>query len=170
MAEERNGSGFQIIPAVDVVGEEAVRLRQGDFARVVAQAGDPAELVARYAATRPPLIHVVDLDGARSGTIRPDLVAKVAAAGWERETALTPEEFAGLCAEAGVPRLLCTAIERDGTLAGPDLALLERVRSSSGLPVLAAGGIRSDADLDGLAALGLEGAVVGRALLEGALT
>jgi phosphoribosylformimino-5-aminoimidazole carboxamide ribotide isomerase len=237
MAEERNGSGFQIIPAVDVVGEEAVRLRQGDFARVVAQAGDPAELVARYAATRPPLIHVVDLDGARSGTIRPDLVArlaaeagptplqasggirsladaqvlldagaarvvvgtaavagrkaldelaaglgealvvavdaragKVAAAGWERETALTPEEFAGLCAEAGVPRLLCTAIERDGTLAGPDLALLERVRSGSGLPVLAAGGIRSDDDLDGLAALGLEGAVVGRALLEGALT
>jgi phosphoribosylformimino-5-aminoimidazole carboxamide ribotide isomerase len=237
MAEERNGSGFQVIPAVDVVGEEAVRLRQGDFTRVVARAGDPAELVARYAAERPPLIHVVDLDGARSGTIRPDLVArlaaeagptplqasggirsladaqvlldagaarvvvgtaalagrkaldelaaglgqalvvavdaragKVAAAGWERDTAVTPEEFAATCAEAGVARLLCTAIERDGTLAGPDLALLGRVRSGSGLPVLAAGGIRSDEDLDDLAALGLEGAVVGRALLEGALT
>lgn len=237
MAEERNGSGFQVIPAVDVVGEEAVRLRQGDFTRVVARAGHPAELVARYAAERPPLIHVVDLEGARSGTIRPDLVArlaaeagptplqasggirsladaqvlldagaarvvvgtaalagrkaldelaaglgqalvvavdaragKVAAAGWERETAVTPEEFAATCAEAGVARLLCTAIERDGTLAGPDLALLGRVRSGSGLPVLAAGGIRSDEDLDDLAALGLEGAVVGRALLEGALT
>ena len=237
MAEERNGGGFQVIPAVDVVGEEAVRLRQGDFAQVVARAGDPAELVARYAAARPPLIHVVDLDGARSGTIRPDLVArlaaeagptplqasggirsladaqalldagaarvvvgtaalagrraldelaaglgqalvvavdaragKVAAAGWERETAVTPEEFAAICAEAGVPRLLCTAIERDGTLAGPDLALLERVRSGSALPVLAAGGIRSDEDLDDLAALGLEGAVVGRALIEGAVT
>jgi phosphoribosylformimino-5-aminoimidazole carboxamide ribotide isomerase len=237
MAEERNGSGFQVIPAVDVVGEEAVRLQQGDFARVVARAGDPAELVARYAAARPPLIHVVDLDGARSGTIRPDLVArlaaeagptplqasggirsladaqvlldagaarvvvgtaalagrraldelaaglgqalvvavdaragKVAAAGWERETAVTPEEFAAICAEAGVPRLLCTAIERDGTLAGPDLALLERVRSGSALPVLAAGGIRSDEDLDDLAARGLEGAVVGRALIEGAVT
>ena len=236
MAEERNGSGFQVIPAVDVVGEEAVRLRQGDFARVVARAGDPAELVARYAAARPPLIHVVDLDGARSGTIRPNLVArlaaeagptplqasggirsladaqalldagaarvvvgtaalagrkaldelaaglgealvvavdarggKVAVAGWEREAAVTPEDFAARCADAGVPRLLCTAIERDGTLAGPDLALLERVRSRSGLPVLAAGGIRSDEDLDDLAALGLEGAVVGRALLEGAV-
>jgi phosphoribosylformimino-5-aminoimidazole carboxamide ribotide isomerase len=236
MAEGRNGGGFQVIPAVDVVGEEAVRLRQGDFAQVVARAGDPAELVARYAAARPPLIHVVDLDGARSGTIRPDLIArlaaeagptplqasggirsladaqalldagaarvvvgtaalagrraldelaaglgealvaavdaragKVAAAGWERVTAVTPEEFAAICAEAGVPRLLCTAIERDGTLAGPDLALLERVRSRSGLPVLAAGGIRSDEDLDDLAGLGLEGAVVGRALLEGAV-
>jgi phosphoribosylformimino-5-aminoimidazole carboxamide ribonucleotide (ProFAR) isomerase len=83
---------------------------------------------------------------------------------------VTPEDFAARCAEAGVPRLLCTAIERDGTLAGPDLALLGRVRSRSGLPVLAAGGIRSDEDLDDLAALGLEGAVVGRALLEGAVT
>lgn len=237
MAEERNGSGFQVIPAVDVVGEEAVRLRQGDFAQVVVRAGDPAQLVARYAAARPPFVHVVDLDGARSGTIRPDLVAglaaeagptplqasggirsladaqalldagaarvvvgtaalagrealddlaavlgdalvvaidaragKVAVAGWEREAGVTPEDFAARCAEAGVPRLLCTAIERDGTLAGPDLALLELVRLRSGLPVLAAGGIRSEEDLDDLAALGLEGAVVGRALLEGAVT
>jgi len=233
----RDRGGFQVIPAVDVVGDEAVRLRQGDFARVVARAGDPAALVAGYAAARPPLIHVVDLDGARSGTIRSELVArladeaaptplqasggvrsladahalldagaarvvvgtaalagrralaelvaglgealvvavdaragKVAAAGWEREATVGPEDFAAGCAEAGVPRLLCTAIERDGTLAGPDLALLERVRSRSGLPVLAAGGIRSDEDLDDLAALGLEGAVVGRALLEGSVT
>ncbi len=50
-----------------------------------------------------------------------------------------------------------------------DLELLARVRGRSGLPVLAAGGIRSEDDLAGLAALGLEGAVVGRALLEGAI-
>jgi phosphoribosylanthranilate isomerase len=68
-----------------------------------------------------------------------------------------------------VRRLLCTAIERDGTLAGPDLDLLGRVRERSGLPVLAAGGIRSQEDLAALAALGLEGAVVGRALLEGTI-
>jgi phosphoribosylformimino-5-aminoimidazole carboxamide ribonucleotide (ProFAR) isomerase len=54
-------------------------------------------------------------------------------------------------------------------MGGPDLGLLERVRERSGLPVLAAGGIRSPADLDALAALGVEGAVVGRALLEGAI-
>jgi phosphoribosylformimino-5-aminoimidazole carboxamide ribotide isomerase len=238
MAAERNGGhGFQVIPAVDVVGEEAVRLRRGDFARVVARAGDPEELVARYAAARPPLVHVVDLDGARSGAIRAGLVARlvgraaptpvqaaggirsladaralldagaarvvvgtaalagrralaelaaglgealvvavdaragrVASAGWEREADVAPEELAASCAEACVARLVCTAIERDGTLAGPDLGLLERVQARSGLPVLAAGGIRSDADLDELAALGLEGAVVGRALLEGAVT
>jgi phosphoribosylformimino-5-aminoimidazole carboxamide ribotide isomerase len=228
---------FQLIPAVDVVGTEAVRLRQGEFTSVVARAGEPAELVARFAAARPPLLHLVDLDGARSGRIRPELVRRLAAvaaptpvqasggirspadalalleagaarvvvgtaahaapdalarfvaelgerlvvavdsrggrvavAGWRREEDVAPAEYAARCAAAGVPRLLCTAVERDGTLAGPDLGLLERVREASGLPVLAAGGIRSQEDLDALASLGLEGAVVGRALLEGAIS
>ncbi|HSK15192.1 MAG TPA: 1-(5-phosphoribosyl)-5-[(5-phosphoribosylamino)methylideneamino] imidazole-4-carboxamide isomerase [Gaiellaceae bacterium] len=227
---------FQVVPAVDLVGEEAVRLRQGEFASVVAHAGDPGELVARWAAARPPLVHVVDLDGARSGRVRPELIrrlaeiaapvpvqasggirsladaealldagaarvvagtatlsspgalaelvealgerlvvavdargGKVAVAGWTEEADVGPEDFAARCAAAGVARLLCTAIDRDGTMGGPDLGLLERVRDSSGLPILAAGGIRSEADLDALAASGLEGAVVGRALLEGAI-
>jgi phosphoribosylformimino-5-aminoimidazole carboxamide ribotide isomerase len=227
---------FQLVPAVDVVGEEAVRLRQGAFDSVVARAGDPAGLVAAYAEGAPPLIHVVDLDGARAGAIRPDLVrrlvdaagatpvqasggirsvadaeallaagaarvvvataalasedalaafvaglgarlvvavdardGRVAVAGWSRTTDLSPEGLAERCAAAGVERLLCTAIDRDGTMGGPDFELLGRVRERSGLPVLAAGGIRSEDDLAALENLGLEGAVVGRALLEGAI-
>ena len=95
---------------------------------------------------------------------------RVAVAGWSQTTELTPEELAERCATAGVRRLLCTAIDRDGTMGGPDLELLGRVRERSGLPVLAAGGIRSEDDLSALEALGLEGAVVGRALLEGAIS
>ena len=226
--------GFQLIPAVDVIGTEAVRLHRGNFDEVVARAGDPASLVQGFAAARPPFIHVVDLDGARSGRIRPELIGglaaaaaptpvqasggvrspadaqalldagasrvvvgtaaldspdtlaeltaafderlvvavdaragKVTVAGWSRVTALAPDEFAERCAEAGARRLLCTAVERDGTMAGPDFDLLARVRDRSGLPVLAAGGVRSAEDLEALAALGLEGAVVGRAVLEG---
>ena len=228
---------FQLVPAVDVVGEEAVRLRQGAFDSVVARAGDPAGLVAAYAEASPPLIHVVDLDGARTGVLRPGLVralaeaagstpvqasggvrslpdasalleagaarvvvgtaalagedalrefaeelgerlvvavdareGRVAVAGWSRTTDLSPEDLAERCAATGVARLLCTAIDRDGTMGGPDLELLDRVRERSGLQVLAAGGIRSEEDLSALAALGLEGAVVGRALLEGAIS
>jgi phosphoribosylformimino-5-aminoimidazole carboxamide ribotide isomerase len=95
---------------------------------------------------------------------------RVAVAGWSRTTDLSPEELAERCAAAGVRRLLCTAIDRDGTMGGPDLELLHLVRERSGLPVLAAGGIRSEDDLAALEALGLEGAVVGRALLEGAIS
>src|SRR3990170_7358298 len=71
---------FELIPAVDVLGDEAVRLEQGDFARVTLRAGDPAELVRRFAERRPPRIHVVDLAAARSGGVRPHLVAALAAA------------------------------------------------------------------------------------------
>src|SRR5436190_12603715 len=89
--------------------------------------------------------------------------------GWERATGLSVDEAVERCRDAGVARILCTAIDRDGTLGGPDLRLLERVAQRFGRPVLAAGGIRSQADLDALASLGLEGAVVGRALLDGLL-
>jgi phosphoribosylformimino-5-aminoimidazole carboxamide ribotide isomerase len=57
-----------------------------------------------------------------------------------------------------------TAIDRDGTLAGPDVALVEQA-ASAGLRVLAAGGVRSPADVNALAAAGAEAAIVGRALL-----
>ena len=75
------------------------------------------------------------------------------------------ERAVARCVAAGVARVLCTAIDRDGTLAGPDLELLVRV-CAAGLPVLAAGGIRSEDDLAALEGR-REGAIVGRALLEG---
>jgi len=59
-----------------------------------------------------------------------------------------------------------TATRRDGTLAGPDLALLEDVLAA-GLPVIAAGGISSLGDLNALRELGCEGAVVGSAIWRG---
>ena len=83
--------------------------------------------------------------------------------GWT-ESSLELDDAIDRCVAAGVPRLLCTAIERDGTLQGPDRRLVRRVVERSGLPVLAAGGIRSDDDLDALERAGAEGAIVGRAL------
>jgi phosphoribosylformimino-5-aminoimidazole carboxamide ribotide isomerase len=227
---------FQVIPAVDLLGESAVRLEQGDFRRVAVRAR-PDELVRRFAAAGAPLIHIVDLDGARTGRIRPELVerltvaatpaqlqasggirsladaerllaagaarvvvgtavvadartlrsfarvlgerlvvavdvrgGRVAVRGWTQEAGVDPDELVRQCAASGVARLLCTAIERDGTLSGPDLPLLRAVVEQSSLPVLAAGGVRSAEDLAAVAAVGCEGAVVGRALLDGSLS
>ena len=69
---------------------------------------------------------------------------------------------------AGAPSFLVTAIDRVGTRGGPDTALVRRV-ARAGLPTLAAGGIRSLADLIDLRAAGATGAVVGRAALDGSL-
>ena len=91
----------------------------------------------------------------------------VAVEGWTRASTVSPDELARACAAAGVARLLVTSTRRDGTLAGPDLALLELVLGASDLPVIAAGGVASLDDLRALRELGCEGAVAGSALWRG---
>ncbi len=86
--------------------------------------------------------------------------------GWVTESTLSARDLAERCAAGGVHRLLVTSTRRDGSLAGPDTALLADVLGA-GLPILAAGGIASLADLAALRDLGCEGAVVGSALWSG---
>jgi phosphoribosylformimino-5-aminoimidazole carboxamide ribotide isomerase len=83
--------------------------------------------------------------------------------GWTRSGEVTPGELAGRCADAGIRRVLVTSAQRDGTLSGPDLPLLESVLAA-GLPVIAAGGIATLDDLRVLRELGCEGAVTGSAI------
>src|SRR5438093_4850377 len=65
---------MEVIPALDLLGREAVRLEQGDYARASGY-GEPAALAARFAAQGARWVHVVDLDGARAGLIRPVVVS-----------------------------------------------------------------------------------------------
>lgn len=58
---------FQVIPAIDLRGGRVVRLRQGDYARETMFPDDALELAGRYAEAGAQWLHVVDLDGARSG-------------------------------------------------------------------------------------------------------
>lgn len=94
---------------------------------------------------------------------------RVAVDGWTRLSELTPRQLATRCAEGGVHRALVTSTARDGSLAGPDAALLRDVLAA-GLEVLAAGGIGSLDDLTVVDTLGCEGAIVGSALLAGRFT
>src|SRR3977135_2969804 len=71
---------IEVIPAVDVLGEEAVRLHRGDYDDVVERADHPVTLSKPWAAAGASRVHLVDLDGARSGHVRPELVANVVAA------------------------------------------------------------------------------------------
>jgi phosphoribosylformimino-5-aminoimidazole carboxamide ribotide isomerase len=93
----------------------------------------------------------------------------VATEGWTQASRLTPRDLALRCAGVGVARLLATSTARDGSLEGPDLALMEEV-AAAGIPVLAAGGISSLDDLRALRRVGCEGAVVGSAFLAGRFT
>jgi phosphoribosylformimino-5-aminoimidazole carboxamide ribotide isomerase len=56
-----------VIPAIDLMGGEVVRLEKGDFASRKVYAGRPADKAAEFAAAGATLVHVVDLDGAKAG-------------------------------------------------------------------------------------------------------
>ncbi len=217
---------MQIIPAIDLLGEDAVRLEQGDFDRVLFR--QPIEeFMSRIVATHPSFIHIVDLQGARDGAIRAEVVRRcvelanniplqvsggirsipaarealdagasrvivgtavwstpsaleefvasleerlvvaldvrhgeISIRGWQSSTGLSVENALARCVRAGVNRLHVTAIERDGTMQGPDLALYREV-CASGLNVVAAGGVRDDDDVNALEEIGCEAAIMG---------
>jgi phosphoribosylformimino-5-aminoimidazole carboxamide ribotide isomerase len=217
---------MQVIPALDLLGDDAVRLEQGDFERVIFR--QPIEeFMSRIVATAPPLIHIVDLQGARDGALRLDVVqrcvsvadgvalqvsggirsldaaraafdagasrvivgtavwetdgalelfvrafgdhllvaldvrdGRIAIRGWTASSGLDLDEALAKCLDAGVTRLHVTAIDRDGTMRGPDLDLYRRV-CATGIAVVAAGGVRGDDDVDALDGIGCEAAVMG---------
>jgi phosphoribosylformimino-5-aminoimidazole carboxamide ribotide isomerase len=216
------GLAVEVIPAVDVLAGEAVRLERGRYDRVIERAADPVALAARWVDEGARRLHLVDLDGARRGGVRTGIVARVAAlgvpvqasggirttadahalldagadrvvvgtaawpdpepwlelgdavvlavdvrdgevrsAGWTEGTGIAFDEA---LRRARGARVLLTAIDRDGTLAGPDIGLVRRA-AGTGARVLAAGGVRSPDDVRALAAAGAEAVVVGRALL-----
>jgi phosphoribosylformimino-5-aminoimidazole carboxamide ribotide isomerase len=238
-------AAFEIYPAVDIRGGRIVRLRQGDFAREEVYGDDVVGVARAFRAAGARWLHVVDLDGARSGeravgggvlrdlvtAMRPpdeeptriqtggglrdvDQIAIVLEAGAERAVvgtaALREPAFARRAVEqfgaeriavaldvrgdhaigegwvsgaagfpviqlladldaAGVATLIVTAIDRDGLLDGPDLALLETLVDATSAQVIASGGVASLGDLDAIRAIGCAGAIVGRALYDGAI-
>jgi phosphoribosylformimino-5-aminoimidazole carboxamide ribotide isomerase len=136
--------------------EDAYALLEAGADRVVigtAAWPDPAPWAD---ALGPALVVAVDV---RAGGIR--------TGGWTKDGGLAADEALRRAKACGVPRCLVTAIERDGTLAGPDLELVA-LAAALGPAVVAAGGVRSPADVAALAAAGAEAAVVGRALFASA--
>jgi phosphoribosylformimino-5-aminoimidazole carboxamide ribotide isomerase len=99
----------------------------------------------------------------------------VAVRGWEHGSGRDMLDVARSFADAGVAALVVTEIGRDGTLEGPDLEGLAAVLAATSINVIASGGVGTVDDLRALAALDadgrrLSGAIVGRALYEGAFT
>lgn len=231
---------FEILPAIDLRGGRVVRLRQGDFRRETPYRDDPVSVARGFAEAGARWLHVVDLDGARTGEpvngsivraiveavgervwvevagglrtveavgailaagvaravvgtaalrdpgIAADLVAlhgrdRIAVAldvrgglalgeGWREGAPGVPVEMA-LCtlADAGVTVFEVTAIDRDGGLEGPDLALYERLVALDRGGIIASGGVSSLDDLRATRDRGCIGAIVGRALLDGTM-
>jgi len=94
---------------------------------------------------------------------------KVAVRGWEQATDRSATDLAKALSDLGARRVVYTDIGRDGMLQGPNLDAIREFVAHTCMEVIASGGISSREDLKALAELGIEGAIVGKALYTGAL-
>jgi len=224
----------EVIPAIDLRAGRCVRLLQGDYDRETVFAEDPVAMAEHWEQLGAPRLHVVDLDGARTGipaemaTVErivatvsiPVQVAgglrtlehanhylragaerivfgtaavkdrrliaealamdagavvvaldardgKVRTDGWLEGSGRDLLELARDMESLGVGRVLSTEISRDGMLTEPDFDGLVALSAATKMSVIASGGISSVTQLVRLTTLGMEAAIVGRALYTG---
>ena len=91
----------------------------------------------------------------------------VVVSGWQERASVSALDLLPQWAAMGVRTLIYTDVRRDGTLMGLDLEAVARVREAWPHTLIAGGGIAGLQDLLGLKALGVEGAILGKALYEG---
>jgi phosphoribosylformimino-5-aminoimidazole carboxamide ribotide isomerase len=226
-----------IIPAIDLLDGECVRLFKGDYNEVKSYESDPAVAARAFQKLGVKRLHLVDLDAARGegknnreavrkirsvfsgvlelgggvrteedikelldigvdklivGTVlakNPELVAswiksygkvfiagidaldgEVKVSGWEKGTSLKDSELGRKCADMGIENIIYTNIDRDGTLAGPDLDSTNRMARETGLSITLSGGISSQDDLIDVCENGnslIKGIITGKAYYEG---
>jgi len=98
---------FTVIPAIDLRGGSVVRLKQGDYAQQTTYASDPRGVAARYAQAGATWLHLVDLDGARSGNLdNLAVIAAIAADG------MAIQAGGGVREEADLQRLFDAGVRR----------------------------------------------------------
>lgn len=156
----QTGGGIRTRASLEQALEVASRVVIGSLA-----VSDP-ELVAgwltEFGSDRLTLALDVRLDAAG--------VPMIATHGWTRASALSLAAAIERYSAVGLRHVLCTDIDRDGALTGPNTALYaDCVRRWPSIAFQASGGVRDVGDLVALTAAGVAGTVSGKALLEGRL-
>ncbi|MBI1337096.1 MAG: 1-(5-phosphoribosyl)-5-[(5-phosphoribosylamino)methylideneamino]imidazole-4-carboxamide isomerase [Phycisphaera sp.] len=228
-----------LFPAIDLRDGKVVRLLKGDYGKQTTYGDDPLAQAQQFADAGATWLHLVDLDGARSGrmthvevierickqtklkvevgggvrsegainrllgagvervvlgtaalenwdwfeglmgnpTYRGRLVlgldgrkGKAAVGGWEKTTEASVVEIAKRVSDWPLAAIVYTDIATDGTLAGPNVEATREMAEATHTPVVASGGVGTLDHLRVLRDLPIQGAIVGRAIYEGAFT
>lgn len=121
---------MQIFPAIDLRGGQVVRLYQGDYDQETVYAADPCAVARDFLAAGARYLHVVDLDGARDGTLANfETIAALV-----RQGGLYIEVGGGIRTEERIRRYLDLGVDRCilGTIAVKDFAFTERMAQTYG--------------------------------------
>ena len=233
--KEFHGTMIELIPAIDIINGQCVRLTKGDYDQKTVY-GSPLEMAQEFERIGFKRLHMVDLDGAKSkhivnspvlsqittetkltidfgGGIKTDedietafnhgaqmvtigSVAvtesdrfmgwlekygaeriilgadvrngKISINGWKEDSTEDLLPFLKKYIDAGVSKVLCTEISKDGTLAGPAIDLYKKVMEAyPQLHLIASGGVSSIDDIKALDAAGIPAVVFGKAIYEG---
>ncbi|MEM4245831.1 MAG: 1-(5-phosphoribosyl)-5-[(5-phosphoribosylamino)methylideneamino]imidazole-4-carboxamide isomerase [Candidatus Bathyarchaeia archaeon] len=223
-----------IIPAVDIMSGECVRLKRGAPSTKKVYSKNPLDMVKTFEKAGAPLIHVVDLDAAlgtgenleiieeilekaragiqvaggirslerayrlvkkgasrivlgtiaikdpkltgdvveRCGASRVAVAAdvyegRVMIEGWKSESGLSIEDFSRRLGGMRCGSLIFTSVYADGAMSGPDLLVAKSLRQNWTKTLIVGGGVRGMDDLRSLEILGVDGAIVGKAIYEG---
>lgn len=231
---------MRIYPAIDLIEGKTVRLVEGRYDRKLSYDISPVDAARKWADAGAEYIHVVDLDGARSGApVNLGVVERITRAvkipvqvgggcrsaadiqkaldagaarviigsqafkdrdfavecsgtfgdkvifsvdarsgeimsdGWEIGSGCGDVEMIKTFVDGcGVKEIIYTDIDKDGTLAGPDIGNLKRILGKVGVDIISAGGVKTVEDILGLKKLGprISGAIIGRALYDGTIS
>lgn len=226
---------MHLFPAIDLRDGRVVRLLKGEYDQETRYAQDPVEQARAFESAGCTWLHVVDLDGARTGRMtQHDLIARMcretrlkvevgggvrderaidsllergvervilgtaaltrwdwfeslvtqdayrdrivlgldarngqlAVSGWEQQTEATALEIARRVTDWPLAAIVYTDIATDGTLEGPNVEATRQIAQATRVPVVASGGVGTLDHLRALAALPIQGAIVGRAIYE----
>ena len=225
-----------IYPAIDLYQGKAVRLYKGDYAQMTVYSHNPPEIALDFTAKGATHIHLVDLEGAKTGdtpnfdtviaiksatgafceigggircmevidrylsagldrvilgtaaVTEPGFVEEavkkyggkiavgidikdgfVAIKGWTEKSSLDAMGFAAKMEKIGVKTLICTDISKDGAMEGSNHLLYQTLSEKFGMNIIASGGVSSMEDVRRLTALGIHGAIIGKAYYTGAI-
>ena len=235
-----------IYPAIDLYEGKAVRLYKGDYRQMTVYSECPPETARAFVSAGAAHIHVVDLEGAKSGTtpnyetvcaikraadecayetfggkafveigggIRDEETAaryldagidrvilgtaavndrkfllnavkrygekiavgidirdgRVAVKGWTELSEYSTDEFCRMMQDAGVRTVICTDISRDGAMKGTNREMYRKLSEATDMDIIASGGVSDMDDVRALSAIGIHGAIIGKAYYTGAI-
>lgn len=228
---------MNIFPAIDLYDKKAVRLLKGDYEKMTVYSDNPIEIALDFEAQGANFLHLVDLEGAKSGeTPNIDVVEQitkgtnlfteigggirnmetvdryigigvdrvilgtaavndeeflkaavkkygdkiavgvdikdgyVAIKGWTEKSEFTAFEFCEKMRDLGVTTLICTDISKDGAMQGTNHELYRELSEKFDINITASGGVSSMEDVQKLTALGIYGAIIGKAYYTGAIS
>ena len=227
---------MNIFPAIDIIDSKAVRLFKGDYSKKTVYNDSPLCVAKDFESKGASYIHLVDLDGAKSGDtpncdivksiatetslkveigggirseevikryldagvmrvilgtvaiekpeFTAEMVAKygeaiavgidisdgfVATRGWTDISSVSCDEMFQRMQTIGVKTVICTDISKDGAMSGTNLELYRDLRAKYAIDIVASGGVSSIEDVRSLRQMDMYGAILGKALYEGAI-